>query len=186
MKNQIIVITGPKHSGKTLCARALAKLTGWAAADLDEQVTKETGRTPRELFKESPEVFRKAEAAALASLSRPGEMKSSLIIAAGGGLIDNSEAVELLSQHREINTVYLEVSSGTAWRRILSSAAAEGELPPFLKTENPGETHAALHERRAGSYKALAQFTVSAENKSPEEIAGEIVNHFQLPVDSVG
>jgi len=174
MKNQIIIITGPKHSGKTLCAGTLAKISGGVAADLDELVTKETGKTPRELYKEGPEIFMKAEASALASLSRPEELPSLIIIAAGGGLIDNPEALALLSQHKEIITVYLEVSPETAWQRILSTAAAEGELPPFLKTENPRETHFALHKRRAEGYKAMAQFTVSADNKSPEEIANEI------------
>jgi len=185
MKNRIIIITGPKHSGKTVCARALAKVSGGAAADLDELVTKETGKPPRELFKEGPEVFRKAEASALASLANTAKSEKNLIvIAAGGGLIDNREALALLSQHREIITVYLEVSPETAWQRILSTADADGELPPFLKTENPRETQFALHTRRAEAYRSLAQFTVSADNKSPEEIADEIARHFELQVIS--
>jgi len=186
MKNQIIIITGPKHSGKTVCARALAKVSGGVAADLDALVTKETEKTPRELFKEGPEIFRKAEASVLASLALTAKSENKLIvIAAGGGLIDNPEALALLSQHREIITVYLDVPAETAWQRILNTAAADGELPPFLKTENPRETHFALHTRRAKGYKALAQFTVSADNKSPEEIADEIARYFQLLVNSV-
>jgi len=176
MKNQIIIITGPKHSGKTLCAGALAKISGGVAADLDELVTKKAGKTPRELFKEGPEIFRKAEASVLASLALTAKSENSLIIiAAGGGLIDNPEALALLSQHKEIITVYLDVPPETAWQRILHTASVDGELPPFLKTENPKETHLALHKRRAEGYKALAQFTVPADNKSPEEIADEIV-----------
>lgn len=217
MKNQLIIITGPKHSGKTLCARALGQITGGEAADLDEIVEQESGKTPRELYKEGPEIFRKAEARALASVLRLTEQEKEMpgeqtirqspkirIIASGGGLIDNPEALELLAKlpvpteryvptERKVPTeqevpsrhgriiVYLDVSAGTAWQRILYTAAG-GELPPFLRTENPKETHLALHKRRAEGYKNLAQIIINAENKSPEEIAGEIAARLEKNV----
>ena len=174
MKDRIILITGPKHSGKSLCALALGKITVCEAVDLDEFIEKQSGKTPRALFEEGPEFFRKAEALALASLIR----QRFRIIAAGGGLIDNPEALALLSRRREIIPVYLDVSAETAWQRILH-AAEGGKLPPFLNTENPRETHLALHKRRAESYKTLARFTIFAENKSPEEIAGEIAERLK-------
>ena len=186
MKNRIILITGPKHSGKSLCARALGKITGIDVLDLDEVVEKQTGKSPRELYKEGPEIFRKAETLALVSLIQGRKMETStlperLIIAAGGGLIDNPEAVSLLSRHGETGIAYLDVSPETAWQRIVKTG---GELPPFLKTENPrvkpAETHFALHERRAAAYKSLAHLGVQAENKTPEEIAGEIADYFML------
>jgi len=175
MKNHIIVITGPKHSGKTQCARALKKILDCEAVDLDEVVEEQSGQTPRELFKKGPEIFRKAEALALASLTRPGAVQGNLVVAAGGGLTDNSEAMALLSRDKEIVTVYLEVSAETAWQRILDTAAG-GELPPFLNTEDPKATHLALHTRRAKACKALAKITIQAENKSPEDIAREIAH----------
>ena len=64
----IILITGPKHSGKTLCTRALEKLTGFETIDLDTLIESQTGKTPRELFNEGQGIFRKAEALALSSL----------------------------------------------------------------------------------------------------------------------
>ena len=171
--------------------------------DLDEIIEKQTGKSPRTLFCEGPEIFMNAEASALASIinqqteTRQTENRqpesslgreiqartNGLIIAAGGGLIDNSEAMSLLAglntmaesagtpRRVELFTVFLDVSAETAWRRIL----AAGELPPFLNTGNPREAHLALHTRRSESYRAFARVTISAENKSPEEIAGEIV-----------
>lgn len=191
MKDRIILITGPKHSGKSLCARMLGKIIGCETIDLDGLIEKQTGASPRALYNRGPEIFQAAEARALASLFRnpppssatrvwsdevPLRRKGCFIIASGGGLCDNREALALLSESsglsgdREIISVYLDVSAETAWRRIPAGA----ELPPFLDTENPRETHFALHERRAKAYKAMAQITVSGENKSPEEIAGEI------------
>ena len=185
MKNvncrRIILITGPKHSGKSLAARALEKLTGGAAFDLDDCIEKETGRTPRELYTESEELFKKAEEKALVSLLQLKEGDDVRIIAAGGGLVDNSKALARLSaplmQKAEVFIVFLELSAETAWQRIVHSDLG---LPPFVNTENPKETHKALHERRADVYKALAHLTIAAENKSPEEIAGEIARFLQL------
>ena len=189
--SRLILITGPKHSGKSLCSRALGKISGLEVVDLDDLIEKQTGKTPRTLFGEGPEIFRKAEALALASLIRLPEPSSahgaerqpekSLIVAAGGGLADNEEALALLSgldsMRREIITVYLDVSAETTWQRI----AAAGELPPFLNTENPKETHFALHKRRTEFYKVLAQITIFAENKSPDQIAGEILLNCLTP-----
>ncbi|MDR0997648.1 MAG: hypothetical protein LBL70_01155, partial [Treponema sp.] len=68
---EIILLTGPKHSGKTSAGRALVRLlaekTDPAASfiDLDELVEDRTGKSPRALYREGPEIFRKAEADAL-------------------------------------------------------------------------------------------------------------------------
>ena len=183
MKNRAILITGPKHSGKTLCAKALGKIINMEAVDLDDIVEKYNGKTPRVLFEEGPEIFRKAEELALASIIQPTESdrdffgsQSFRIIAAGGGLIDNAGTLALLHDHPEIIIVYLDVSAETAWQRI----SDDGELPPFLNTENPKETHLVLHKRRSGAYRKLAGLIIAANNKSPEEIAEEIAERLKL------
>jgi len=185
---RIILITGPKHSGKSHCARVLAKLMDMAAVDLDGLIEAQSGKTPRELYTTGIDSFRKSEVQALASVLKSSKQKN-LIIAAGGGLIDNGEAMALLSEagpsRLEIITVYLDVSADTAWQRILD----DGALPPFLKAgkpnDNPGDyhpwkIHQALHERRAEAYKAMANIIVIAENKKPEEIAGEIARRLVI------
>jgi len=180
MPYRYIVITGPKHSGKSLASHALEKILGLETVDLDELVEKQTGKSPRTLYKEGPGVFRKAEEQALASLAGQTEQGTAgLIIAAGGGIADNADAMAWLSRRKEIISVYLDVSAETAWQRILKTSAG-GELPPFLKTENPRETHRVLHERRAGVYRTFARIIISAENKNPEEIAKEIAGHPEL------
>jgi shikimate kinase len=76
---------------------------------------------------------------------------------------------EVLGQPQVI-AVFLDVSAKTAWERICRA----GELPPFLKTENPEETHRLLHERRASAYRQLVSLVINAEGKSPGEVAKEI------------
>jgi shikimate kinase len=170
-----LVLTGPKHAGKTSAARALAALVSGSFTDLDEYIHRQTGKSPRTLYTEGPGVFRAAEAAALRNLLNREDPEGSgafALIAAGGGLIDNPGALAVCEKAGAV-PVYLEVSVETAWERIRRAAETEG-LPPFLQTPRPEETHRVLHERRAAAYRAWARFTVQGEGKSPEEIAGEL------------
>ena len=167
-----VILTGPKHSGKTSDGKALALLCSCDFIDIDEFIAQRTGKSPRQLFNEGQAVFQKAEAEALEALVGSGGADSGAkrrVIAAGGGIIDNKEALSVLKKSGAV-IVYLDVSAEIAWERI----AAEGELPPFLKTENPRETHRALHEKRAAAYQQIAEIVIKAERKSPKETADEI------------
>ncbi|MDR3248386.1 MAG: shikimate kinase [Treponema sp.] len=185
----LVIITGPKHAGKTSAGKALARLlagdTGVDAPavfiDLDELVERRSGKSPRQLYREGPECFRREEAAALRSLLEDAEAPQEaarpdkiLIVATGGGIADNPEALTLLTQAGSAAapwTVYIDLPVETAWERIRT--AADG-LPPFLDTPDPQETHRVLHERRGKIYRELAGITVKAGN-TPEETAAKIL-----------
>jgi len=166
---ETVILTGPKHSGKTSAGKALAFLCSCEFIDLDDLISQRTGKTPRELFSEGPAIFQKAEAEAAAALAGTDSAEGRRVIAAGGGIIDNGEASSALKTPGA-KTVYLKISAECAWDRI-----AAGDLPPFLRTENPRETHRALHERRAAAYLRFADIVIEAEGKTPEEIAEEIL-----------
>jgi shikimate kinase len=178
-----IVLVGPKHSGKTSTGLALAALLEGDFTDLDSFIKERTGKSPRTLYREGPEIFKKAEAEALSALLSCRTEKSSLtVIAIGGGIIDNSEALSLLTgRDPPPLLIYLAVSAGTAWERIESAAAKTGELPPFLNTANPRETHRELHERRSAAYQKLAGIRVKCEGKTPEQLATEIAAALKAP-----
>jgi shikimate kinase len=178
----LVVLLGPKHSGKTSTGLELARRLEIPFYDLDELVEKRTGQSPRALFVAGAEIFRREEAAALAALFA-GDAKLSReendsppkggigVLAAGGGIIDNPAAMELLQDKGHI-TVYLEVSAETAWGRI-----EKGKIPPFLQAENMEESrekHRLLHQRRAGAYGEFAQICISAGEKSPPQLAEEL------------
>ncbi|MDR0324207.1 MAG: shikimate kinase [Treponema sp.] len=179
-----IILLGPKHSGKTSAGKALASLLSGSNhglcefIDLDEIIFQIAGKTPRQLFAESPKNFQKAEAQALKVLADSERRAVILrrIIAAGGGIADNTEALAMIKTLDAI-IVCLSISADTAWGRI--SGSPDKELPPFLNTENPREAHRALHERRAAGYIQIADVVIEAEEKTPEEIASEI-NNFVL------
>jgi shikimate kinase len=175
-----IILVGPKHAGKTSAASALAKLWGGAFIDLDELIEKQTGKSPRDLYTLSPQVLGEAETGALKTLLGSGD-DPVRIIAAGGGIIDNHEAVDLLKTAEGIRIVYLEVSAETAWERIRLS---KGGLPPFLNTDNPRDTHKKLHLRRGEAYKKISHIVIPADHKSPDRIGREIyriLNGPELP-----
>jgi shikimate kinase len=182
-----VILIGPKHSGKTSAGRALALLCGGDFTDLDECIEERAGKSARALYREGPGIFRQAEAEALAALFA-GNARAAAgappkpaprIIATGGGLVDNEAALSLLRQPeaRRALLVYPEVPAETAWARIGKSASETGELPPFLDTENPRETHRLLHERRASSYRKIAGLTIDAGRKPPAALAEEILRH---------
>ena len=181
-----IFITGPKHSGKTSSGKTLAHICSLEFIDLDELIFQQTGKTPRQLFLESKAAFQKAETDALKFIfknSNDGSGSSRRVIAAGGGIIDNPEAAEILKNTDGI-IIYLDISAHTAWSRIVNSNG--GELPPFLKSDNPQKTsediHRELHERRAAEYLRITGIVIKAEGKTPEEIAAEIQNKTCLKI----
>jgi shikimate kinase len=178
-----ILITGPKHSGKTSVGKILAEILRSRFVDLDDLI----GKSPREIYREGLDRFREAEAGALASLlsgaagsggtaDKTISGQPPLVIAAGGGLIDNARAMALLEGPGQTGTliVYLDVSAETAWERIRLAAEKTGDLPPFLNTANPRETHAALHKRRTEAYRVRAAIIIDGNGKSPREQGREI------------
>lgn len=178
----LILLTGPKHSGKTSAGRALAPLIRAQFIDLDELIETRTGKSPRALYREGTLIFKAAEAEALEYLLDLPVQEASpglRLAAAGGGLIDNRRAMDLLrlpprNRQGGVLQIYLEISAETAWKRIWRDAQETEELPPFLGVEDPRGVHAALHKRRAGAYREAAGIILDAEGRSPEGIAREI------------
>jgi len=176
-----IILTGPKASGKTSAGKSLAPLYKCRFIDLDELIFQRTGKTPRQLYIDGSAVFQNAEADAVQSLASADSADAGKepiqIVSAGGGIIDNPEAAATLKKLDAV-IVYLSISADSAWNRINASVTKTGELPPFLQTDNPRETHRILHERRAAAYLQAADLSVDAEGKTPDEIASEIFKHY--------
>ena len=176
----VCVLMGPKHCGKTAVGLELAGLLGACFFDIDQEITKRQGRSPRELYAVSPETFRRAEAGALEEVLGAIDALpagQSAVIAAGGGIIDNADAVALLDQRRAgacFRRVFLSISADAAWARVLKTAEYTGELPPFLRTAAPQKTHYALHTRRNPLYAAFCDAVVSVDGKTPHAICTEI------------
>ncbi len=162
-----VLILGPKHSGKTSAGRALADILGMPFIDLDDALEKQTGKSPRALYRESVEAFRESEAQALfEALGTKGA-----VVAAGGGIADNEAATLFLKQSGDsVIMVFLETPASLAWERVRQSP----ELPPFLQGDDLETAHRLLHERRNTAYAELAAITIAAGDDTPDELATRI------------
>ncbi len=183
----VITLVGAKHTGKSSAGKALARLIGDRFLDLDELIESRMGRSPRELYEEGPEVFRTAEAEAAEALAAdlngaahdPMEKeKRPLVVAAGGGLVDNPRALAALQAAGCL--VSLSVSAKTAWARVRASDERTGSLPPFLRGDDPEAIHRALHERRTAAYARIADFEIDAEELNPTDLAEEIASALSI------
>ncbi|MCL1815204.1 MAG: shikimate kinase [Treponema sp.] len=180
----LFILMGPKHSGKTSVGRELARRISVSFFDLDQCMEDRTGKGIRELYYAGPDIFRREETTALTAVLQNGfclpggqGYEPGTVLALGGGIIDNPEAMTVLQKEmgesKGHSTFYLEISAKTAWQRIES----QGELPLFLKAETPEaakEKHRLLHERRARDYKKMAAHSIFAEGKTIAEVADEL------------
>jgi len=170
---EIIALTGPKHSGKTSVGRLLAVLCGAQFIDLDDRIQARSGRSPRQLYEQGPAVFREAEDQALTALiAETAALAGRMVLATGGGIIDNPAAMEKLRGSARL--VCLDTDAATAWQRIRRSADREGSLPPFLRAVDPESAHRELHERRMSAYRSLADTSVSTAGREPTAIAADL------------
>ncbi|MDR0403417.1 MAG: prolipoprotein diacylglyceryl transferase, partial [Treponema sp.] len=165
----LVVLLGPKHTGKTSAGKILADMLAVPFCDLDTLIEEKTGESPAVLYGRGEEVFRSAEYETLKMFLEAGKAGSGFpaVLAAGGGVIDNRKAAALLSG--KYTKICFEAAAETAWQRI-----AAGPLPAFLPPENPEAAHRLIHERRTKSYRAFAGLRIPVEGKTPETIAAEI------------
>ncbi|MEN3334960.1 MAG: shikimate kinase [Blastocatellia bacterium] len=161
MQAALIFLVGFMGAGKTTVGQALAEAMGWQFVDLDPLIEQREGLTIREIFemRGEPE-FRRIEREAIAACR---EMSETVIALGGGAYI----AEENRAQLREIGvTVWLDCPLEICLRRITGDAAR-----PLLRSR---EEMRELFERRRPAY-ALADLIVETGDRSPEELAAEIL-----------
>ena len=163
MKN--IALTGMMGCGKSTVAKELKKfLPEFNYVDLDLEIEKKENKTINEIFEDNGETyFRNIESQLLEEISNRGNQ----IIALGGGAFLSEQNRKKLSLNSI--SVYLETSVITIYDRIKDDTSR-----PLLKTENVKDKIAELLNNRELTYK-LADFTVSTENKTPKNIAKDIL-----------
>lgn len=152
-----IVLIGMPGAGKSTAGKALAELTGRTLIDLDDWITEYAGRSPEEIIREDGvDVFRKTETEALKRIVREEAAPGSLVIAAGGGIVEREENRELL---RENGRVF--------WlKRALADLPLDGR--PVSQTDGVE----AIYRRRRPRYEAWCD--VQVEEGSPEKAAAAI------------
>ncbi|MFO7652495.1 MAG: shikimate kinase [Candidatus Krumholzibacteriia bacterium] len=151
-------------SGKSTAARHLRRATGRVALDLDDEIERTSGATLAELSRREGEAgLRGLELETLTRLSAA----PSLILAAGGGVVESGEAVGLLRERGavfwldapwEVLRARLEVGpTGAGARSLIQLLGWEG-----LRS---------LHARRLPLYAAAADFRLRTDRMPPRDVA---------------
>ena len=161
-----VVITGFMGAGKTTVGRALARLLGVGFADLDDVLTSDEGRGPRELIdEEGEEYFRAAETRALRRVLEEGAAR---VVATGGGAWTLERNRSLVAAHGCLS-VWLDAPYELCRRRIEEQGATSER--PFAR--DPARARE-LYEQRLAAY-GLADLHISvAPEMSVEDLAAEI------------
>lgn len=163
-----VVLVGLMGSGKTTVGNLVADRLGLPFADTDHLVEVAAGRTVAEVFAYEHEAgFRARESAALvAALARPQ------VVATGGGAV-------LIDLNRRVIRSAPVVVWLAAPPEVLASRLAgdAGDERPLLAAGSASvvETLHRLSAERALFYREVADHVIEVADRSPEEVADEIV-----------
>jgi shikimate kinase len=161
-----VVITGFMAAGKTSVARALARLLGCEAVDLDAIISEHERRTISELINERGEkAFREVETRSLRDVL---ESRSARVVALGGGAWTFESNRRLIAEH-DCLTVWLDAPFDLCWRRI----ERERGTRPLAPERAPA--HELFRERRP-LYELAALRVEVGEEMSADETAVEVMD----------
>ncbi|MGA3131777.1 MAG: shikimate kinase [Terracidiphilus sp.] len=168
-----IVLTGFMGSGKSTVGPLLAERLGWRFVDADDVIAAEAGCAIPEIFaREGEAAFRERERVTIARLA--GE--DALVLALGGGAIEDTATRESLVSSPETLLVHLEVELATTLERCRGTE----HLRPVLADQ---ANLAVRYQRRLPLYRA-AHLSVAADTLTPEQVAEAIVDAARAPKKS--
>jgi shikimate kinase len=152
-------------SGKSTVGPLVARQLGWNFVDADDVIAAEAGSTIAEIFaREGEAAFRVRERAAIARLA--GE--EALVLALGGGAIEDAATRSLLQNAPDTLLVHLEVQLATTLERCRGTE----HLRPILADQI---NLAARYQRRLPFYRT-AHVSVAVDALTPEAAAEAIVH----------
>jgi shikimate kinase len=160
-----IALTGFMGSGKSTVGPLLARRLDWKFVDADEVIAADAGSSIAEIFaREGEAAFRERERATIARLA--GE--EALVLALGGGAIEDAATRALLSNAPETLLVHLEVELATTLARCRGT---EHSRPILADQANL----ATRYQRRLPLYRT-AHVSVAVDALTPEQVVEAIVH----------
>lgn len=165
-----IVLVGYMGSGKTTIGKILSEKAGIPFYDLDEIIEKNTQKTISELFSEIGEIrFRKLEHETLRDFF---EKQDSFILSLGGGTPCYANN-HLFLQREDVTSFYLKTSIKELARRL----QPEKKHRPLIAKLDDAEfdEFIAKHLFDRSYFYHFAKNIISVDNKSPMEIADELI-----------
>ncbi|WP_407396424.1 shikimate kinase [Treponema sp.] len=181
-----IVLMGIKHCGKSTQGKIISQKLNLPFYDTDDVIAEMTGKTPREIYTEKgQEGFMEAEKNACEFVKKETALKNiNAVIATGGGICGNTQAVEILKSFGTL--VFLEVEEKIATARVLREIKVEPDgtlsnMPAYIAKKNPRTVQDAgmiFHDffsERVKVYKELVDLTINVSGSSKSENADKII-----------
>ena len=160
----ILTLCGMMGVGKTTVGVKLAAISGAKWLDTDTVIEEKYGKITDIFSRYGEEYFRSLETETVKSLC--GEHR--LILSVGGGLVLRKENVDCLKNNGKI--VYLRAKQETLVRRLQGDATR-----PLLQGEDLENRIGKLLQTRGDIYAGVADYAVDVDDKTPEQIASEIL-----------
>lgn len=190
-----IVLIGMKHTGKTTIGKILATQLQGTFFDTDAVIAEIAGKSVRDLFDSGgsqllqlyetqalEHIFTTRPSAVKPSSVEPSsielssvELSSKIVIATGGGLADNNEAIHLIKENG--TSIYLDTSFEILFSRIMNSAEQDGRLPLFLQGGDPEILFRDLFSRRSKIYATICDIVIYTGARMPPVIASTIMEY---------
>jgi len=160
-----IALTGFMGSGKTTVGPLVAARLGWRFLDADDVIEAEAGMTIAEIFASHGEAaFREREHAAITRLCE----SDNLVLALGGGAIEDPATRALLLTAPGTLLVHLEVELATTLKRC---SGTEQSRPVLADQANL----ASRYEHRLPLYR-MAHASISVDALTPEQVVDAILS----------
>lgn len=160
-----IVLCGFMGSGKTTVGKLIAKLSGRKFVDTDELIVRNEKMSISDIFeKHGEQYFRDAEKAAV---TQAASMQNA-VISTGGGVVLRADNVEILKTSGRI--FYLSVTAKTVLSRLKNDKSR-----PLLQRDDKEKAVKELMQERRERYLSAADCLVSCDNRTPKQIALEIL-----------
>lgn len=157
-----VVLVGPMGAGKSTVGRALAERWGVGFRDTDADIEAAERREISDIFVDSGEAhFRALEKAAVARALAEHDG----VLALGGGAVLDPGTRALLADH---TVVFLRVGLSDAVKRV-----GLGTSRPLL-LGNVRATIKGLLDERTPIYESAAGYSVTTDDRGPDEIALEV------------
>ena len=159
-----IVLTGFMGSGKSTVGPLVAARLGWQFLDADDVIVAETGMAISDFFARHGEpAFRELERKTIARLAE----EDALVLALGGGAIEDAATRDLLLHAAGTILVHLEVTLDTT----LSRCSGTDQSRPVLADH---ANLSARYERRLPLYRS-AHISIAADLLPPDQVAQAVV-----------
>ena len=160
-----LILCGMMGCGKTTIGRKIAEITSRRCLDTDDLIVEKYGKITDIFARYGEGYFRDIETAIVREVAQ----KDRLIVSTGGGLVLKSENVALLRKNGKI--VYLRAKKETLEERL----KADKDRPLLQGGESLSDRLKELMKVRAPIYESVADYVVNVDEKTPDEIATEIV-----------